>query len=118
MIFYIMGKSASGKDKIYKGLMKTFGARDNAGAKNAAVDSAPDTNEGTSVSNAPGTNEGTSVSSAPGTKESAEVNLHPIILYTTTPSAKQARSSRSAHTRPSRDRGLTRPSTTGSTRGK
>ena len=57
MIFYIMGKSASGKDKIYKGLMKTFGARDNAGAKNAAVSSAPDTNE------------------------SAEVNLHPIILY-------------------------------------
>ena len=61
MIFYIMGKSASGKDKIYKGLMKTFGARDNAGAKNAAVSSAPDTNE------------------------SAEVNLHPIILYTTRP---------------------------------
>jgi guanylate kinase len=85
MIFYIMGKSASGKDKIYKGLMKTFGARDNAGAKNAAVDSAPDRNEGTSVSSAPDRNEGTSVSNAPDTKESAEVNLHPIILYTTRP---------------------------------
>lgn len=73
MIFYIMGKSASGKDKIYKGLMKTFGERDNAGAKTATVSSAPDRNVDTSVSN------------APDTKESAEVNLHPIILYTTRP---------------------------------
>ena len=106
MIFYIMGKSASGKDKIYKGLMKTFGARDDACSKNteasstpdrnetsassasdrneASASSAPDRNE-TSVCSAPDRNETTSVSSAPDTKQGTEVNLHPIILYTTRP---------------------------------
>ena len=86
--------------------MKTFGARDDACSKNteasstpdrnetsassasdrneASASSAPDRNE-TSVCSAPDRNETTSVSSAPDTKQGTEVNLHPIILYTTRP---------------------------------
>ena len=85
MIFYIMGKSASGKDKIYKELMRTFGVRDDACTKNTEVSSAPDRNEAASVGSTPDRNEATSVSSAPDKKQNADVNLHPIILYTTRP---------------------------------
>ena len=73
MIFYIMGKSASGKDKIYKELMRTFGASKGASTETAAENTAPDMMVGTTVS------------SAPGTKMSTAVDLCPIILYTTRP---------------------------------